>query len=807
MKKLIPTLVICWLAFELSMGQCPQPSDPLSGDDCASAPLLCINLDGYCGSSSGTLNYPGTPTTPGCPSPTPLANDQWLAFIAGTSSISIQFSWGNCTPGPGTNFCGMEFELYEGSCGGPIVPPAVCLFYPYSPQTVTYPNLTVGQTYYLLINAFLPTINYDFSISVVQGSTQYDIPQLEGIAGPDQVCIGTITEYSVSNSLPAGLVWTITPPGVGTFVGPKTGETVRIYWEAIGTAQLCATPTSPCYEYAPPPCLDITVNPIPAMDDPPDITVCGGDIVDVPFMGTGNPEFNWINSNTNIGLFPAGSNDISFTAAYVNVQQTAQITVTPDVNGCTGPSQTFSITLLPSPVVNQPPDKVVCAGTAVSTVFTGTAGAVFNWTNDNPAIGLPASGTGNLSFTAAGVSNQETATITVTPEKGDCEGIAQTFTIVVNPIPVVYPPANLTVCSGDPVFVNFNGTYGADFNWTNTNPGINLQASGSGDLDFFAFSMLPQSATITIMPVFTDGGVSCTGSIQAFTITVIPVPALNQPANITRCGGELVNVPFFGTPGAVFNWANSNPAIGLAASGTGSINFTAADVNNAQTATITVTPANGDCTGFPQVFTITIINCCTTLAGTIDTLPVTVCGSKPIPVIAHGDYVLGPGDSLRFVLYSDNNDPLGSIIAYSATPYFSFLPGVTSLDSTYYVAVIAGPMLPNDSIDTSGPCFSIFSGLEVRWASLPVITLNQAPVAMCRDGCADVVFHFAGTPPFQFNWLVADNGQVLFSKMETVDAFEWTVSFCPNDFGLLPAGDNLNFQVDFFADKYCSCSD
>src|ERR1700743_1414356 len=66
---------------------------------------------------------------------------------------------------------------------------------------------------------------------------------------------------------------------------------------------------------------------------------------------------------------------------------------------------------------NAQPNQTVANGASTTAVnFTG-AGCAFNWTNSNPAIGLPASGTGNIpSFTAINTgSTPITATISVNP--------------------------------------------------------------------------------------------------------------------------------------------------------------------------------------------------------------------------------------------------------------------------------------------------------------------------------------------------------------------------------------------------------
>ncbi len=90
-----------------------------------------------------------------------------------------------------------------------------------------------------------------------------------------------------------------------------------------------------------------------------------------------------------------------------------------------------------NPVANQS----ACSNAATTPItFTGApAGVTFNWTNSNPSIGLPASGTGNIpSFTAINNSSAPVvATISVIPTSGTCSGSAQTFTITVNPAPAV----------------------------------------------------------------------------------------------------------------------------------------------------------------------------------------------------------------------------------------------------------------------------------------------------------------------------------------------------------------------------------
>ena len=83
-------------------------------------------------------------------------------------------------------------------------------------------------------------------------------------------------------------------------------------------------------------------------------------------------------------------------------------------------SQNIAVTgiIYALPTVNTVPNQTNANGAATTAInFSGTANT-FNWVNNTPSIGLPASGTGNIaSFTAVNTgSSPVTATITATPQ-------------------------------------------------------------------------------------------------------------------------------------------------------------------------------------------------------------------------------------------------------------------------------------------------------------------------------------------------------------------------------------------------------
>ena len=198
-----------------------------------------------------------------------------------------------------------------------------------------------------------------------------------------------------------------------------------------------------------------------------------------------------LNNTPGIGLGAGGVGPIPAFAAVNNGTSpvTATITVTPTFTNnavsCTGPAQSFTITVNPSAQVNDPADQTVCNGanTAAVTFATNRTGGVttYSWVNNTPGMGLAASGVGNIPA-FAGINNGTspvTATITVTPtftnNAVSCTGPTQSFTITVNPTAQVNDPADQTVCNGNLITaVNFatNRSGGATtYSWTNNTSG------------------------------------------------------------------------------------------------------------------------------------------------------------------------------------------------------------------------------------------------------------------------------------------------------------------------------------------------
>jgi len=220
----------------------------------------------------------------------------------------------------------------------------------------------------------------------------------------------------------------------------------------------------------------VTIKPTPNVIPITNIVVCPGETIVIGnFVSSpAGASFAWTNSNTGIGLAASGSSNIpSWTAPVNNTGDNiiGTITVTPTLNGCQGPPMSFSVVIKPTPNILQMsniavcPDETIVIDNFVSLPVNGT----FNWTNSNTAIGLAASGTGNIPSWTAPANNTGadiTGTITVTSTLNGCMGSPMSFTVTIHAASVGGSiSGNTSVCVGTPVTLTLNGYSGNIISW------------------------------------------------------------------------------------------------------------------------------------------------------------------------------------------------------------------------------------------------------------------------------------------------------------------------------------------------------
>jgi len=375
---------------------------------------------------------------------------------------------------------------------------------------------------------------------------------------------------------------------------------------------------------------DIT---LPTITCKSDINVCTGvPVTIVPPDATDNCG---IKSNSMTGV---RSDHLALDAAYPVGSTTITWTVSDVHNNLNTCTQT--VTVKPSPTVNDPADQVVCNNTSTTMVtFTGAlSGTMFNWVNDNTGIGLAASGTGPIpSFTSDNsTATPQVATVTVTPVNNGCSGLPQSFTITVNPTPVVNVISNLTYCkNGAASAIAFSSpTTGGTvtYNWTSTID-VGFGLSGAGVIPAFTAtnnSISPVIATVSVKATISG----CTGPATTFTVTVIPVPSagiISGPSTV--CKNTTIVLNTNGNMGGVWSSGNQSiatvdPVSGVVtgvSAGSPTIFYTVTSICGSSTASFTITVNPGANPG-------TITNLYTGSSG-----PSSVCVNSLILLRSSGD--------------------------------------------------------------------------------------------------------------------------------------------------------------------------
>ncbi len=383
----------------------------------------------------------------------------------------------------------------------------------------------------------------------------------------------------------------------------------------------------------------ITINQPPAVMTLENQEFCNG--VATPVISFTNTvagtTYSWTNSNSSIGLAASGTGNIQSFIAKNSTSGpiTSTIEVTPKANGCSGATQTFTITVNPAAgVIFTPGNQTICSGenTQAVQLSSNTAGATFSWTAVQPAdiTGVVLSGTDVIPVQT--LSNNSSAPVTVTYKAkatisgaATCAGADYNYTITVDPRPDINESFKPVVCSNNPFKVSpQNGGIntiptGTKYTWSlpvispaGALAGASEQTIPQSEISqtLVNSSMTLASATYTVTPSFNG----CTGKTFEIIVSVSPTSIVNLESDITLCNTEQSQeIVFSGTPaGTVFKWSSSNTGIGIQASGVDKIpSFTAINAGTSPLkAIINVIPTFDSggliCEGAPIQFSITV---------------------------------------------------------------------------------------------------------------------------------------------------------------------------------------------------------
>lgn len=591
------TLFVFGFVVGVSAQDCPPPGYPPISDDCPSAPTVCIDLDGYC----DTLNaFAFQQDFPGCPANV-LNNDNWFAFIAGSTTINLEIVPSACQFPPGGPQ-GMQGAVYEGTCNGAVM--ATQCDCTTGAFNLFNNSFIPGQTYYVVFDGCAGDV-CAFEVNVTQGSTLPVPPGPPGpILGLTEVCPGATTDYTLTIPNAATYTWTMSPAGIGSFSSPNPGAPISITWNTAGTVQLCVEASNTCgLTSGQPTCITINSTAIPPTDETYDL--CIGDCVDcagIPFCAATPPNGTPVTLTSYLGcdsviichinsinIPPTILGQETFCAPYTYEicgnfynQSGFYTAVCESYQGCDSTVTVDLAVFDPEAIIAQPVPILDCSanaevtldGTGSSFPLVPFAEVFFEWTgpgivgpNDDLLVNVNAPGQYCLTVTHArdGVECSDTECVTVTqlnlvPQQptlsGDdapCEGdvVSYVANAVSTPVPDGF---TWTTPNGEPftqvgpnsINVTWNSTMGGQLCVTADNP------CGSSP---------PECLEITVGanpedPVLDGLSTACTSN-QSETYTVTNVQTgvdytwtVNNGASFSGSGSS-VDVDFSGATGTV----------------------------------------------------------------------------------------------------------------------------------------------------------------------------------------------------------------------------------------------------------------
>ena len=224
-----------------------------------------------------------------------------------------------------------------------------------------------------------------YTVAVRNANGCLVVGQTVTVTSPGAPPAPEVDEYQYPVCEGQNLVLTVknyNPSFVYTWTGPSqfsgSGQTVTISNVSPSMAGSYAVTATSGACVGLPNVFNVAVSPLPVVTVPPNLTFCAGaTIPEGVFISTpAGAIYTWTNSKPEIGLDASGSSDIpAFTATNNTAQPiTATITVTPSLNGCTGLSKSYTITVNPLPAL-----------------FTVTGGGVYCAGGSGVAIGLDGS--------------------------------------------------------------------------------------------------------------------------------------------------------------------------------------------------------------------------------------------------------------------------------------------------------------------------------------------------------------------------------------------------------------------------------
>ncbi len=311
-----------------------------------------------------------------------------------------------------------------------------------------------------------------------------------------------------------------------------TSKNPKFIFKKAGLYTIEQTVISPCGNLTN--SKDINVFKSPTFTLPPDTTSCGPTKYDpwviLPGCDTLTLSYSWTFDGIPVSSILPNPDTVLFTGVGSH-----PITLTA-TNACGVAKDTQLVIINDIPDVIPNKDTTVCPGTTLGPIVfsSSSAGAVFNWTNSNPAIGLSASGNGDIpSFIATNATaSPDTGLVIVFSSIPNCgTSLPDTFLIIVKP--TITDTTRDTICNNQLPYLWRGISYTSAGTYT-----VNI--SNPAGCDTLAALILdvinpqPGFTTVTICPAqipYVWNGTNYTGT-GTYTITLLTTAGCDSSATL-----------------------------------------------------------------------------------------------------------------------------------------------------------------------------------------------------------------------------------------------------------------------------------
>ena len=437
--------------------------------------------------------------------------------------------------------------------------------------------------------------------------------------------------------------------------------------------------------------------------------------------------------------------------------------------GCAAASSSFPITIKQSPVMTSATSDSVCSGGSINIPLSSNISSTYQWSavanpnaNISGTLGTSSPISSNLTLTT---SSPAVVIYNVTPTSNGCTGTTQAVYVTVHPVPAMGSITANPICSGSSANIVLNSTVNpATFTWvaaSNSNvTGESLALKTTSTIDDLLINLTNSTQFVyyTITPTSKTGG--CIGaSLTAAYITVNPKPVIPAQTSTICSGNAFTIAPVDNNPNYIvpsntsYTWTyTTNAAInGGSTAVAPQVNISQTLTNTTatnQTASYSVTPVSGNCTG--AIFAATVL---VNPSPQIPAQSVIICSGAAFTVAptTSGSTVVPAGTKYTWT-YSA---PGGGITngGAQATPQLSISQTLTNITNTQQIAYYT--VTPTSG--ASGNCLGAPFTISVYVNPTPAIT---APFTKTICSGNQVNFTFVSTVGASYTWSATNNSNV-----------------------------------------------